>query len=161
MITSLTISHRFAAAHRLPHLARSQCANLHGHNWDVKVTIAGRVGESALLVDFDQVKNPLREWVDTNLDHRTLLGADDELRPVLAAYRQPLFIFGPGGDWERLRWPTVEAVTLLIAEQARHLLAPTLDLVGAYVQQVTVEETPGSSATWQAGLPGAGATRDG
>jgi len=48
------------------------CANLHGHRWDVEVCIAGnQLDHLGMLIDFKEVKQTIRKALKL-LDHRLL-----------------------------------------------------------------------------------------
>ena len=67
----VAVEHTFAAAHALRGY-QGACENVHGHNFRVRVTIAGeRLNETGFLVDFVRVQSLLRE-VAGRLDHRFL-----------------------------------------------------------------------------------------
>ena len=61
----------FAAAHRLA-MVTDKCENLHGHNWQVEVSVAGKTLNTAgVLIDFGELKSHVRDIV-AELDHRFL-----------------------------------------------------------------------------------------
>lgn len=61
----------FAAAHRLRGY-QGECENLHGHNWQVEVRLAGRdLDELGMLVDFRDLKRELKDILQV-LDHKYL-----------------------------------------------------------------------------------------
>lgn len=61
----------FAAAHQLT-MVTDKCENLHGHNWQVEVCVAGKALNSAgVLIDFGELKSRVREIVG-DLDHKFL-----------------------------------------------------------------------------------------
>lgn len=67
----LTVRGRFCGAHRLAGYV-GRCADLHGHNWDVEVTVRGReLDPTGLLVDFRVLKEALRAVLD-EIDHTDL-----------------------------------------------------------------------------------------
>jgi 6-pyruvoyltetrahydropterin/6-carboxytetrahydropterin synthase len=67
----LKIITRFAAAHQLRAL-KGGCENLHGHNWQVEVVVAGdRLGDDGLLVDFRVLKEHTKQIID-EMDHKFL-----------------------------------------------------------------------------------------
>jgi 6-pyruvoyl tetrahydropterin synthase/QueD family protein len=75
----ITIEHSFETAHRLPHLG-GKCTSLHGHSWRVAVpVIAPSLSDDATVVEFGALKAGVRQWIDTYLDHGTMLGVDDPL----------------------------------------------------------------------------------
>ena len=67
----LMIKTHFAAAHRLVNY-QGDCENLHGHNWNVEVTVAARELDSAGLgLDFKILKRRTKTLLD-ELDHKYL-----------------------------------------------------------------------------------------
>ena len=61
----------FASAHALRNY-KGRCENVHGHNWKVRVVIAGeRLDQTGLLVDFIDVKNLMGEIIE-RIDHQFL-----------------------------------------------------------------------------------------
>jgi len=63
----------FEAAHRLPNVpADHKCARLHGHSFQVRVSVDGPVGEqTGWVMDFAEMKAAFRP-VHEQLDHRYL-----------------------------------------------------------------------------------------
>lgn len=63
----------FEAAHRLPHVpAEHKCARLHGHSFQVRVTVAGPIDPHlGWVMDFADVKRACAA-VEDQLDHRYL-----------------------------------------------------------------------------------------
>jgi len=67
----LTIKTHFAAAHRLVNY-QGDCENLHGHNWNVEVTVSARELDTAGLgIDFKILKHHTKELLG-ELDHKYL-----------------------------------------------------------------------------------------
>jgi 6-pyruvoyltetrahydropterin/6-carboxytetrahydropterin synthase len=67
----VSIRKTFSAAHVLQEIG-GKCEALHGHNFDVEVTIAGaRLSTEGLLIDFRVLKNWTEEVLET-LDHKHL-----------------------------------------------------------------------------------------
>lgn len=72
----IVIQHHFTAAHSLRGY-EGKCRNIHGHNFKVQVTLAGRALDArGILVDFKDVKGALGVIID-ELDHQYL----NELEP--------------------------------------------------------------------------------
>lgn len=151
MSTSVTIAHNFETGHRLPILP-GKCQSLHGHSWWTHVTVTAPDGPNT-IVEFGLLKKHLREWIDANLDHGLMLGADDPLADLLTAYGK-VFVFDPGEPRESLTyglaWPTVENTARLIERVADRILHDITRAPGAYVSQVKVSETHVNSADWRA-----------
>lgn len=67
----LMIKTHFAAAHRLVNY-QGDCENLHGHNWNVDVTVTAKELDTAGLgVDFKILKRQTKELLG-ELDHKYL-----------------------------------------------------------------------------------------
>lgn len=142
MSQGVTVRHNFETAHRLPHLGRdSKCFNLHGHSWNVEITVvADELDEHGMVVEFGAFKKAVRSWVDTHLDHGAMLGSVDRLLPLLRTEGCKVY--------EMLTWPTVEAVAEEIARVTRHLLEDVPHAPTARVLRVVVHETAVNSAMW-------------
>ncbi len=119
----ITVHTHFSAAHFLRDYV-GPCANRHGHNWSVSVTLAGKeTDKTGMLVDFGLVKSRTAE-VMKELDHRDLNELD-----AFAGLN-----------------PTSENI-------ARHLfyrLADVLNTDRCRVIRVQVSETPSTSAAYEA-----------
>lgn len=110
----------FAAAHRLA-MVTDKCENLHGHNWQVEVCVAGNSLNSAgVLIDFGQLKAHVRDIVG-ELDHKFL----NELE------------YFEGN-------PSSERIAVHIADRLAGWLAGT----GIRVSQVAVWESKDACATY-------------
>lgn len=153
----IRVEHCFETAHRLPHLG-GKCTSLHGHSWRVAVpVIAPSLSQEATVVEFGALKAGIRSWLDTHLDHGTMLGAADPLVEPLVAAGCKVFRFGTGpeaavdeaetlaGD---LMWPTVEAVAVVVRRMSQVVLATLPCAAGARVGRVFVRETQLNSATY-------------
>ena len=60
---------RFEAAHRLP-FPRGKCRDLHGHSYELVVSVDRPIGEDGLAIDFSDLKGIVRELVIEALDHK-------------------------------------------------------------------------------------------
>lgn len=64
----LIVKGSFSAAHRLRDY-HGKCENLHGHNWDVEVSISStELNRVGMVMDFAEVKSLLAEILD-EFDH--------------------------------------------------------------------------------------------
>ncbi|MEV1002637.1 6-carboxytetrahydropterin synthase [Nonomuraea sp. NPDC050202] len=158
-----TVEHTWEAGHSLPHLP-GKCSSLHGHTWRASITVAGpSLDQAGILVEFGAFKQRMRDWIDSRLDHSLMLGAGDNLIPLLdldqpageprsplaAAFierSQRLFVFGR--DFPDAPWPSVEGVAQLLAHHAHTRLEQATTRRDVYISQVTVRETDHNSATW-------------
>ena len=135
----VTVRHNFETAHRLPHLD-GKCQSVHGHSWWANVTVTADQLAGGLVVEFGPFKAALRAWIDTHLDHGSMLGPDDPLVPVLRSQGCKVHEV-PG-------WPTVENVAAMIADQAGTILGGLVRAPGAAVTRVRVTETHVNEASW-------------
>lgn len=119
----ISVETQFAAAHALSIAGTRE--PVHGHNWHVTVTVAGRTLDSdGLLCDFHTVESALRELVG-RFHNQDLNGV-------------PPFRDGLN--------PTAENVARVIAEE----LGAGLDLSPhAAITSVRVTEAPGCAATYR------------
>lgn len=139
MSAAVTVRHNFETAHRLPHLP-GKCVSLHGHSWWAEVTVEAPEPAAGLVVEFGPFKHALRDWIDTHLDHGTMLGPDDPLLPLLRGHDCKTHEV-PG-------WPTVENVAALLAGVATDVLGHLTRAPRARVTRVHVTETHVNAATW-------------
>lgn len=108
MRVELSKRYRFEAAHRLPHVPEGhKCHRLHGHSFEVEVSVLGTVDpRMGWLVDFDEISNVVEPLLMDELDHRTLndvSGLENATSEMLCAWL-----------WQRLkpRLPALSAVTV-------------------------------------------------
>lgn len=109
------------------------CRHLHGHNALVEIDITAETLDARdMVVDFSDIKNVVKLWIDRELDHKMILRQDDPMVEVLRAHGEAVFTIGTN--------PTAERLAQLIFETARDL--------GFNVSAVRLWETPGSCASW-------------
>ncbi len=67
----VTVEDTFAAGHYLRNY-KGKCENPHGHNYKVRVTLAGReLDHAGLLLDFKDLKSVMKHVIDY-LDHQMI-----------------------------------------------------------------------------------------
>ncbi|MBB5775396.1 6-pyruvoyltetrahydropterin/6-carboxytetrahydropterin synthase [Nonomuraea jabiensis] len=130
--------------------------NLHGHSWWAEITVsAAELSHDQTVVEFGALKRALRAFIDDQLDHGAMLGAEDPLAPLLAAHGCKVFLFGQRdldlatSYTEDLPHPTVEAVAVMLGRVAQALLADLPCAVGASISHVKVVETHVNSAEFR------------
>ena len=120
----VSVDETFAAAHNLRNY-HGKCEDLHGHNYRVRVVLAGKeLDETGLLYDFVHLKGVIREVIGS-LDHKYL----NELVPFDTVN------------------PSAENVAKYIYERTSQGLRKSPN--GAAISQVTVWETDTSAATYR------------
>jgi 6-pyruvoyltetrahydropterin/6-carboxytetrahydropterin synthase len=109
------------------------CRHPHGHNAVVEVEIRTDMLDARnMVVDFGDIKQVVKSWIDRELDHKMILRFDDPLVKALQALGEPVYVIDSN--------PTAERIARLIYDVSReHRLA---------VARVTVWETPSSWATY-------------
>jgi 6-pyruvoyltetrahydropterin/6-carboxytetrahydropterin synthase len=120
----VSIDETFAAAHNLRGY-KGKCEDLHGHNYKVRVTLAGKeLDATGLLYDFVQLKKVLHQVIES-LDHKYL----NELAP-----------------FDVLN-PSAENIARYIYDEAAQQLRGTPR--GAEIASITVWETDTAAATYR------------
>jgi 6-pyruvoyltetrahydropterin/6-carboxytetrahydropterin synthase len=109
------------------------CRHPHGHNAVAEIEVsADALDARNMVVDFNDIKSGVKEWVDRELDHRMILREDDVLVATLRSLGEPVFVVESN--------PTAERIARLLFDVARDQQLP--------VVRVTVWETPSSWATY-------------
>lgn len=154
----ISVSRLFAfdAAHRvLGH--KGKCRHLHGHRWQVEVTLAPSLlapdlDALGMVLDFAEIKARIGAWIEETFDHNILLHVSDPLaklwqrgeRADLGSGLTVADLFGSGKQPCLLDCnPTAENLAQLIHVRSRVLLHG----LPVAVQQVRVWETPNCAAT--------------
>ena len=121
----------FSYAHRLlKH--QGKCMNYHGHNGVIEVLCENSsLDNRQMVVDFDEISEAVKDWIDTQFDHAMIIGPNDPIIPFLKKENQKHFITADE--------PTAEAMAKLVFDQAKIANLP--------IKSVTLWETPTSSAT--------------
>ena len=120
----VSVDESFAAAHNLRNY-HGKCEELHGHNYKVRVTLAGKeLDASGLLYDFVHLKQAI-QGVIRSLDHKYL----NELKPFDALN------------------PSAENIARYIYDETAKQLLKAAN--GAGVASVTVWETETAAATYR------------
>ncbi|MDO4549829.1 MAG: 6-carboxytetrahydropterin synthase [Planctomycetia bacterium] len=122
----------FSYGHRLlGH--QGKCRFLHGHNGRVRITLsAEKLNHMGMLLDFGEIRSTLEQWIDEELDHRTLLHQEDPLIPILMEQGEPVVIFSCN--------PTAENIAKYIFDKGQQLGFP--------ITEVRVWETPKCAASY-------------
>lgn len=121
----VTVERSFAAGHYLRDY-KGKCENPHGHNYKIRVTLAGdRLDHAGLLLDFKDLKDVMKETIE-RLDHQMM----NDIEP-----------------FTKLN-PSAENIAKYFYDETNHKLkTQTNGRVG--VKEVTVWETDTTTATYR------------
>lgn len=122
----------FCYAHRLLNY-EGKCAHLHGHNALVDVELASQeLNSQSLVIDFVEIKNRVKNFLDQELDHKLILNEQDPLAPILKKMGEPVILVEEN--------PSAEVLAKLIFLEIRKRALP--------VCLVRLWETPSSYAEY-------------
>jgi 6-pyruvoyltetrahydropterin/6-carboxytetrahydropterin synthase len=120
----LTVEREFSSGHYLRNY-HGRCENPHGHNYKVRMTLAGaELDQAGLLLDFKLVKQVMRPVID-RIDHQML----NELEPFTTVN------------------PSAENIARYFYEQTNRQLAEMTE-GRVRVKDCTIWETDTTSATY-------------
>ena len=120
----VAVEESFAAGHALRNY-KGKCENVHGHNYRVRVTLAGEQLDSAgLLYDFVELKRGISQVIRA-IDHKFL----NDLAP-----------------FDKLN-PSAENIARYFYEEINKQLSASAN--GARVKEVTIYETDTTAATYR------------
>lgn len=123
----------FCYGHRLLEYD-GKCKHLHGHNGLLELDIeADSLDSLGMVMDFTEVRDIVKNWVDDNLDHKMLLRRDDPVAPLLADLGEPVYLLDDN--------PTAENIAVHIFQQARSR--------GLNIAEIRLWESPTSYATYR------------
>jgi 6-pyruvoyltetrahydropterin/6-carboxytetrahydropterin synthase len=123
----------FSYGHRLLN-HNGKCRYLHGHNGMLEIDVeAEALDEMGMVIDFTEVNEVVKTWVDGNLDHRMLLCREDPMVPVMQDAEEPVYVMDDN--------PTAENIAALVYKAAHKS--------GLKVSEVRLWETSTSRATFR------------
>ena len=123
----------FCYGHRLMEYD-GKCRNLHGHDGLLEVDLeANSLDHLGMVMDFTQVKDIVKSWIDENLDHKMLLRRDDPVAPLLRNLGEPFYLLDDN--------PTAENIAMHIYHQVHDQ--------GLKVAEIRLWESPTSYATYR------------
>lgn len=75
----VTCTFRWSMAHRLGAGYKGKCQHLHGHNYQLAVTLTGLPTKvrHGMVYDFGDLKTLFGNWLDREWDHGTVIAAHD------------------------------------------------------------------------------------
>ncbi len=110
-----------------------KCKHLHGHNGLLEIDIAAEsLDPRGMVVDFGDIKNVVKGWIDANMDHRMILTKEDPIIKVLNDLGEPVYVMDQN--------PTAENIVKHIYEEVQKS--------GLGIIEIRFWETPDSFATY-------------
>lgn len=110
------------------------CMHPHGHNGRAEIYLAGdQLDQRHILYEFGDLKELIKTWIDSELDHKMLLRKDDPLVSPLKELGEPVYLFDTN--------PTAEAIAKLIYDYCALKKLP--------IEEVRVWETESSWAAYR------------
>jgi 6-pyruvoyltetrahydropterin/6-carboxytetrahydropterin synthase len=133
---SITKIFHFEAAHLISSHDRP-CKNLHGHSYELHVTLCGeQLNTQYMLADFTELKTLVHEQVLADFDHSLILmKTPDNMLKYRAANTRTFWMEGE---------PTVEYLLLDIAGRLSDKMPPGLSL-----RRLKLYETKSNYAEWE------------
>ena len=128
----VTTSIEFCYGHRLLR-HQGKCRYLHGHNGRIEVDVeSDGTDELGMVMDFGDLRDVVKSWIDENIDHRMVLSRDDPFVTAMRDMEEPVYLLDDN--------PTAENLSRHIFEQVRQR--------GVEVSEVRLWETPSSFASY-------------
>jgi len=132
MQATVTKKFKIQAAHFLPDY-KGKCAHMHGHQWDISISVSGPINSEGFVIDFSDLKRLIVTPLEDMFDHKIL----NDCCPFKPMEK------GDDKYWRQVS-PTAENLAEFILEFSVVQLAKYLDL---WVSEVSVAETEDNIAT--------------
>jgi 6-pyruvoyltetrahydropterin/6-carboxytetrahydropterin synthase len=115
---SVTRLIHFCYGHRLMDY-EGKCRHPHGHNGKIEITMEGEsLDKRGMVMDFEEIKQSVQKWVDSELDHKMLLNKKDPLVKILQDLGEPVVVMDAN--------PTAEAIAHYIYDYAKSKKLPVV-----------------------------------
>jgi 6-pyruvoyltetrahydropterin/6-carboxytetrahydropterin synthase len=129
---------KYEYAHRLLHHT-GKCRHLHGHSGEAVIElVSDMLNDNGFVMDFADVKAPIKKWIDQYWDHAYLANENDPLLPALRNEGMRIYTFSNEPTAEVMARDLFERVNTLIALPPKVILA-----------RVTIRETCTGQASYQ------------
>ncbi len=130
---TVTRSISFCYGHRLLNY-QGPCQHLHGHNARAVITLqAEELDRRGMVMDFVDIKQRVKEWIDAELDHTMLLHEHDPFLAVMREHGERVYAVPFN--------PTAENIARMIFERVQQQGFPVIE--------VSLWETESSKATYR------------
>ena len=89
IVTTISRRYHFESAHWLPNVPENhRCRNMHGHNYELEVTISGPVHDDGFVIDFwdiDTIVQPIISKID-HMVLNNIEGLENPTAELIAAW---------------------------------------------------------------------------
>lgn len=120
----------FCYGHRLLNYD-GKCRHLHGHNGLLEVELYSNILDfRGMVMDFTDIRNIVKKWVDETLDHKMLLNKEDPVAGILVDMGEEVYLMENN--------PTAENIAKHIYEK--------IEIQGINVAKIKLWETTSSYA---------------
>lgn len=137
----LTTYTELEIAHRLMTAYAQKCRSLHGHRYEVEITVtAQKFNEDGMIVDFKKLKEVVKTVLDDKWDHGSCFNVNDPLgKAALASGSKRVHIINanPTLEWMVMHWA-------LELQGALNSECP-----GVAVSMLKASETARNTVTWR------------
>lgn len=137
----LTTYTELEIAHRLMTAYTQKCCSLHGHRYQVEITVtAQKFNEDGMIVDFKKLKEVVKTVLDDKWDHGSCFNANDPLAKAVVASgseRAHIIDANPTLEWMVEHW----ALELQMALD--------VECPGVAVSMLKASETARNTVTWR------------
>jgi len=100
----------FCYGHRLLNY-EGKCRHLHGHNGLLEVELCSNALDSrGMVMDFADIRNVVKSWVDENLDHKMLLNREDPVARTLVDLGEEVYLMEDNPTAENIAKHIYEAI---------------------------------------------------
>ena len=130
----------FCAGHRLKDHG-GKCEHFHGHNYTVDVYVTGdHMDEIGRVMDFAELNDLFKGWIDEHWDHGFLLHEDDEngIEAIQSVHPCKAYVLPYN--------PTAENMARYLLEHVSPKLLENMEDYDVSVAKIVVWETPTSCA---------------
>jgi len=132
--------------HRVPN-HKSKCSNPHGHRYKACITLEGNivsdegVSDEGMVIDFSDIKNIAKEFIDTTLDHGFMFYSGDKVMDTF--FEESAF------KYIRVDFiPTAENMAKYLFEKLQPKFIARYD-TNLKLSSITVWETPTSFVVYK------------
>ena len=124
---------QFAMGHRV-HGHEGKCRHLHGHNARAMIRLDSEsLDRLGLVMDFKEIGDYVKSWLDAEIDHNMLLYKEDPILPLLRGAGERVYVMDTN--------PSAENIARLVFEY--------VERGGFPVVEVAIVETASAVASYR------------